>query len=158
MGKVFLLLIVVGFAWGAWSIWGHWKKTFHLGDEVKPASMVPVTAPQPVVQPPRAPTEVSDAPEKVICLARTQDSIMIKGEGLIKKGQEIFTGWVVLSWDAAGVWISKAGKAIRVRYERAGEAATRIAQEMADVQSVPVTASSVNPLGFMAFGENEASQ
>lgn len=147
MGKFILVLIVVAFGWGAYKVWGHWNKSFHLDESAETPRISKVPA-EPVVQPVPAKTvseQNEPLPSYFIALSMCSDWLQLRGHGIVERGEELFDGVVVVSWDKAGLWLSRAGESVRVRFERYSEAVERVAKEM-ESSVAPVTAAALNPV------------
>lgn len=156
MGKIFLLLIAVGAVVAGFKLWGSWSHTFHPSvpkrDQIAPDQTS--STPKPVKQ--SSPSDVK-APDKLAWSAISDDWIILPGEGVVGRGDVICGGFVVISWDSAGAFLLSAGKQIRVRWERAGEALSRVTKELEKAKAV-VTASDLNPLNQSSFGQKPTSE
>jgi hypothetical protein len=127
MGKIFLLAIVGVAIWSGYSLLRTWNQQFRFSDgkeeKVEPPSRTKDRPAEGPLRPARlvAEDEPDDFPRVVSWRYRSEDGVALPGEGVVRVGDEIAGGWVIVSWDHRGLVVVKGGKTVRSRWQRTGE-------------------------------------
>jgi hypothetical protein len=134
MGKIFLIAIVVGLAYGAYGIYGHISGLTN-PEPVKLEAVEPVARPS--VEPEgedsgqaRKAAPVASSSEKIEplpVLSSNHEWIQIEAWGIIGPGEELPDGAKLESWDkSAATVVTPAGNRERRRFRTFAEAMSKI--------------------------------
>jgi hypothetical protein len=140
MGKIVLILIAVGMAYGVATIWSKWSERTASMERGKPPVAVTEKAEgqdsgQPIKTAPVASSAQVSEPEPEIeplaVGAATRDYLLIEGWGFVRKGDELEDGSIVEEWNHRRVVVrTERGKETR-RIRRPLEALAELASAVA---------------------------
>ncbi len=140
MGKIFLLLIGVGFVWGGWRLYGVISEVTH--PELPTARVHSAELPRESVtkQPEPVQIEAAARAEPLPVVASTAEWIQVEGWGIVRPGQSLPDGVILRSWSAEEALVSDtAGRSQRVRFRRFGEALRDLAKSAGVAMASPST-------------------
>jgi hypothetical protein len=140
MGKIFLLLIGVGFVWGGWRLYGVISE---VTQPVAPTARIQSaeSARESVRKEPE-PVQIEAAPgaEPLPVVASTAEWIQVEGWGMVMRGQTLPDGVILRAWSAEEALVSdSAGRHQRVRFRRFGEALRDLARSAGVAMASPST-------------------
>ena len=140
MGKIFLLVIVVGFVWTGSRLYGLFSQ---VTDPAAPTARLESGEPSREIvrrEPEPVQSEAVACADPLPVLASTAEWIQVEGWGIVRPGQSLPHGVILRSWSAEEALVSdSAGRNQRVRFRRFSEALRDLARSAGVAMASPST-------------------